>query len=313
MLNGLLSGILWALDTTILGIALAMAPFASTEKAIFLAPFISTFLHDFFSSIWMSIYMCFKGQFLTTLKKAKTRSGCFIILAALLGGPIGMTGYVLAIKYVGPSYTAIISSLYPAIGALFSYIFLKEKMKPISIFGLTLSIFGIITLGYAPGGHAENFLLGFIFALMCVVGWASEAVICAYGMSDDEVSPEQSLQLRQLTSAVTYSFILIPLLKGISTTLTISVTWASAVIILTALFGTASYVCYYKAIHKLGATKAMSLNITYSAWAILFGVILLGQPLSLKSIFCAIVIMIGSILAAGDIKELISKIPLQNN
>lgn len=312
MLNGLLSGILWGLDTTILGISLAMTPFASTEQAIFLAPFISTFLHDFFSSIWLSIYMCFKGQLLPTLKKAKTRSGRFIMLAALLGGPVGMTGYVLAIKYIGPSYTAIISSLYPAIGGLLAYIFLKEKMKPLSIFGLTLSIFGIITLGYTPGGYAENFFLGFIFALMCVVGWASEAVICAYGMSDDEVSPEQSLQLRQLTSAVIYGFILIPLLKGISTTLTISITWASAVILITALFGTASYVCYYKAIHNIGATKAMSLNITYSAWAILFGVILLGQPLSFKSVICAVIIMLGSVLATGDIKELISKVP-QNN
>ena len=312
MLNGLLSGILWGLDTTILGITLAMTPFVSNEQVIFIAPFISTFLHDFFSSIWMSIYMCFKGQLLTTLKKAKTRSGHFIMLAALLGGPVGMTGYVLAIKYIGPSYTAIISSLYPAIGALLSYIFLKERMKPVSIFGLTLSVFGISILGYAPGGHTENFFLGFVFALMCVIGWASEAVICAYGMSEEEVSPEQSLQLRQLTSAVTYAFILIPLLKGISITLTISVTWASVVILITALFGTASYVCYYQAIHNIGATKAMSLNITYSAWAVLFGVILLGQQLSFKSIICAIIIMLGSILAAGDINELMSKVP-QNN
>ncbi len=312
MLNGLLSGILWGLDTTILGITLAMTPFVSNEQVIFIAPFISTFLHDFFSSIWMSIYMCFKGQLLTTLKKTKTRSGHFIMLAALMGGPVGMTGYVLAIKYIGPSYTAIISSLYPAIGAILSYIFLKERMKPVSIFGLTLSVLGISILGYAPGGHTENFFLGFVFALMCVIGWASEAVICAYGMSEEEVSPEQSLQLRQLTSAVTYAFILIPLLKGISTTLTISVTWASVVILITALFGTASYVCYYQAIHNTGSTKAMSLNITYSAWAVLFGVILLGQPLSFKSITCAIIIMLGSILAAGDINELMSKVP-QNN
>ena len=49
MLNGLLSGILLGLDTTVLGIALAMTPFISTDQAIFLAPFIRTFLHDFFA------------------------------------------------------------------------------------------------------------------------------------------------------------------------------------------------------------------------------------------------------------------------
>ena len=45
------------------------------------------------------------------------------MLGALLGGPVGMTGYLLAIKYLGPAYTAIISSLYPALGALLSYLF----------------------------------------------------------------------------------------------------------------------------------------------------------------------------------------------
>ncbi len=38
-------------------------------------------------------------------------------LGALLGGPIGMTGCVIAINNIGASYTAIISSFYPAFPA----------------------------------------------------------------------------------------------------------------------------------------------------------------------------------------------------
>ena len=53
MITGLAAGIFWALDTVILGIALAMTPFVSTEQAVFLAPFVSTFIHDFCSGIWM--------------------------------------------------------------------------------------------------------------------------------------------------------------------------------------------------------------------------------------------------------------------
>lgn len=306
MIYGLMSGILWGLDTVLLGIALAMTPFISSQQAIFLAPFVSTFLHDFFSSIWMLIYTAFKKELGKTFRAAKTRSGRFIMLGALLGGPVGMTGYLLAIKYIGPAYTAIISSLYPAIGALLSYIFLKEKMKPISILGLFMSILGIILLGYAPGGEVANLGLGFVFAVLCVVGWASEAVICAYGMKEDEITPEQSLQVRQLTSAVTYGFLIIPVLKGISFTMGVLPTTATAMILLTALAGTTSYVFYYKGIHKIGATKAMSLNITYSAWSIIFGVILLGNSVDIKSVICCIMIIIGSTMAAGDIREIIS-------
>lgn len=304
MIYGLTSGILWGLDTVLLGIALAMTPFISTEEAVLLAPFVSTFLHDTFSSVWMAIYMTMKGQLKKTFVAANTKSGKFIMLGALLGGPIGMTGYLLAIKYIGPTYTAMISSLYPAMGALLSYVFLKEKMKPISIIGLFISIFGIIILGYAPGGEVMNLALGFIFALLCVIGWASEAVICAYGMKEDEVSPEQSLQIRQLTSAIVYGFLIIPIVKGVNFTLGITQTTSAGIIILTALAGTASYIFYYKGIHKIGATKAMSLNITYSAWSIVFGAILLGNSIDLKSVICCILIIIGSIMAAGDLREL---------
>ena len=304
MIYGIASGILWGLDTVLLGMVLSMSQFVSTEQAIFLAPFVSTFLHDVFSSIWMVLYMSLKKQLGKTFRVLRTRSGKFIMIGAILGGPVGMTSYLLAIKYIGSSYTAIISSLYPAVGALLSYLFLKEKMKPISIIGLLISISGIIILGYIPGARVENIALGFIFAIICVIGWASEAVICAYGMKDDEVTPEQSLQIRQLTSAIIYGILIIPIIKGIKFTLIVIPNISTIIIVITALTGTASYVFYYKGIHKIGATRAMSLNITYSAWAIFLGLILLGNNIDLKSIFCCIIIIIGSVMAAGDLNEI---------
>ena len=302
---GLLSGFLWGLDTVILGIALAMSPFVSTAQAVFLAPFISTFIHDLCSSIWMLIYLGIHKEYKRVLRALKTRSGKFIMLAALLGGPVGMTGYVLSIKYIGASYTAVVSALYPAVGALLSYIFLKERMKPYQFIGLAVSILGVIALGYTPGGgEVSNLFIGFLFALMCVVGWASEAVIIAYGLKDLQISDREALQIRQLTSAIFYGIILLPLLKGWGLTLDILTTSTTAIILLSAFFGTTSYLFYYKAISKIGASKAMALNITYSAWAIVFGAVLLREIVSVKSVVCAIVIVGGSIVAAADLKDI---------
>ena len=304
MSYGLLSGLLWGLDTVLLGIALKMFSFISTQQALFLAPFVSSFLHDLFSSIWMVIYMMLKKQISNTITATKTRSGKFIMLGAILGGPIGMTGYIFSIKYIGAAYTAIISSLYPAVGAFFSVIFLKEKLKVSTIIGLFLSILGIMILGYVPNSEVNNLVIGILFALMCVIGWASEAVICAYGMKEEEITPEQSLQIRQLTSAVIYGFLIIPIISGIKFTTEIAVTAEGLLILLTAFAGTASYVCYYKGIHKIGSTRAMALNITYSAWAIIWGFILLGNGIDLKSVICCLMIIIGSIIASGDLKEI---------
>lgn len=305
MFTGLISGVLWGLDTVILGIALASSSFVSTEQAVVLAPFVSTFIHDACSTLWMLLYMGIKKQYKKVIKALKTRSGKFIILGALLGGPVGMSGYVAAINYIGPAYTAIISAMFPALGALLSYIFLKEKMRPIQIGGLVVSIIGIIVLGYTPnGGPVKNVAIGFACAAVCCIGWASEAVICAYGMKDPDVSDEQALQIRQLVSAIFYGVVILNVVKGWKFTFSMLSTGTTLIILLSALFGTASYLCYYKAIAKIGASKAMALNITYSAWSILFSVFLLHTLSDIKSIICGIVIVIASLVAANDTREI---------
>lgn len=300
MFEGLTAGILWGLDTVILGVALAMTPFVSTEEAIFLAPFVSTFLHDFCSSIWMLIYMGIKRQLSNVVKALKTKSGKYIVLAALLGGPVGMSGYVAAINYIGPAYTAIISSVFPALGAFLSYVFLKEKMSKIQLAGLLISILGVIGLSYAPSSdEPRNIVIGILCALLCVFGWASEAVICAYGMKDPDVSDEHALQIRQLTSAIFYGIVILPVISGWKFTISLLPSATFGIILLSALFGTASYVMYYRAINKIGPAKAMALNITYSAWAIVFSVILLKSLPDVKSIILGIVVIGGSLVAAN--------------
>lgn len=303
MVTGLAAGVLWALDTVILGAALSMAPFISGEQALFLAPFVSTFLHDFSSSVYMLIYSGIRKQFGALIKALKSKSGKFILLGAVLGGPVGMSGYVAAIKYIGPAYTAVISAMYPALGAFLSFVFLKEKMRPSQIIGLCACVAGVVALGYEPGAdRPENFILGFFCALLCCIGWASEGVICTYGMRDPDVSSSHALALRQITSSVFYTLILLPALGGWGFTLSAFPTKAFSLIAAAAFFGTASYLCYYRALGKIGVSKAMPLNITYSAWAILFSFLILGSVPDAKSIICGAVTVAGSLAAASDKK-----------
>lgn len=128
MKYGLFSGCLWGLDTVILGIALTMVPFIGTAEALGArAPSSARALHDVCCALWLLLYMGVRGRLKDTLAALKTRSGKVVILGALLGGPIGMTGYVIAINNIGAGYTAIISSFYPAFGTLMAVLLLKEK------------------------------------------------------------------------------------------------------------------------------------------------------------------------------------------
>ncbi len=312
MFAGIIAGITWAVATVVLGIALGMTPFLSTEQAIFLAPFVSTFLHDACSAIWSCIYNGAKGNLKNVWKAFRTKSGKYVVLAAVIGGPIGMTGYVMAVNYMGASIGAVASAVFPAIGSILAYIFLKEKMKWYQWVFLLFTLVGVYGLSYSPELNIQNFWLGILGAAMCAFGWGIEAVILAKCLTDPEVTDEYALQIRQTTSALVYGIILLPVLKGWGFTaelFTAGTGWLLPTIAIAGLFATVSYLFYYKAISQIGASKSMALNVTYCAWAIVFTVIILRDfsVLSPLTIGCAVVVLVCGIFAAADFKEIFKK------
>lgn len=303
MKYGLTSGALWGLDTVILGIALLMIPFLGSPDAAIA----SAVLHDAACALILLVYMGFRGRLKDTLAAARTSSGKAVMGGALLGGPIGMTGYLIAINNIGPGYTAIISSFYPAVGTFLAFVFLKERMKPRQLVALMIALMGVIAIGYSSS-TAEvpgSAWVGVLAALLCVVGWGSEAVILAWGMRDDKVDNETALQIRETTSALTYIFIVAPIFGVVGFTFKATVTPAMAVLGLAALAGTVSYLFYYKAIDTVGASRGMALNISYAAWAVIFGLLLMGTVPGVIEVLACIVILVGTVLAASpDWKEL---------
>ncbi len=313
MTYGIIGGVLWALETVVLGIALSMTPFVSSEKAIFLAPFVSTFVHDAFSALWATGYNLVRKNEKKVINAVfHTKSGRFIILGALIGGPVGMTGYVLAVNNMGSSIGAVASAIYPAIGSVLAFIFLKEKMPWYRWILLLITLLGVYGLSYSPDIEMKNFALGIVGALMCSFGWGTEAVILAKSFQDAQVKDEYALQIRQTTSALFYALIILPVLKGWGFTVSLFTNISIKLILtiaLAALFATSSYLFYYKAIAKIGPSKAMALNVSYSAWAIVFTVIILRDTsvLSPLTVGCSLVVIICSILSAADINALFTK------
>lgn len=326
MFAGIIAGITWAIETALLWGALSLSPLSN---AAFLAPLVATFLHDLCSAIFATGYNGIRGNLKGVWKALNTRSGKFVVLAAIIGGPVGMTGYVMCLNYMG-IMGAVASAIFPAIGTVLAYIFLKERMKWYQWVFLIITLGGVFALGITPDMSTENFWLGLIGALMCSFGWGIEAVILAKSMKDGEVTDEQALQLRQTTSALFNGIVMIPLvslfigshnpLEGWKFTASLFDFAATGVIVpvivVAGLFATVSYLFYYKAINQIGAAKAMALNVTYVAWGIVFsiptGMLLFDYKFAdtLPSIFgvvCSVIVLVFGILAAADFKDLIKK------
>lgn len=296
MFIGVLSGLFWAIETIVIGKVMSM----ETMQVLFITPFICTFLHDAFSAIWIGFHNHMKPDFKEFYTSLKTSNAKFVSIAAIIGGPIGMSGYMMTIHYLGSSIGAVVSAIFPAVGAVLAVLFLKEKMKWYQWIFLAFTLLGVYGINYSSDINVVNLWLGMIGAVLCSFGWGMEAVILAKCLKDDGLKDEHALQIRQTTSAIVYGIFLIPCIYFMDLPIDFLQGKIFLLIAIAALFATLSYLFYYKAIYKIGATKAMALNITYVAWSM----ILVGTDLTPITIFCAGLVFICGILSTIDFKKL---------
>lgn len=279
--GGIMSGATWGLDAVLLGVVMVMAPFVENPVLLAVGGVICSALHDIIAAIWLYIYMGAKGR-LKELKPAlKTKDGRFCALGALLGGPLAMTTYTLAIAIGGAALTTSVSAIYPLLGTALAVWILKEKTGMQTWLGILICIVGIIIIGWTPSGNEDvNVTLGIILALVTAFGWASEGVVCGYGMKAGVVDPELGLLVRYTTSALVYLLVVAPIFaggfgaafNGIAAVFSYAPCWI--LLAVTAAIGMYSFLCWYTAIDNIGAAKALCLNVTYAFWGVAFSFIL---------------------------------------
>lgn len=299
-ISGIGSGMTWGLDTVLIGVVMTLAPFVNDPVLVIGGTFLCSFLHDAFAAFWMAVIMGFKKRLNEFSKAICTRDGLFCALGALFGGPLAMTFYILAIAKGGPALTATVTACYPLLGSALAVVILKEKMTLRAWCGLLICVLGIFYIGYAPDDSMQADVIGgILLAAVAAIGWATEGVVCGYGMKAGKVDPQMALFIRETTSGLAY-LILTPIMltsiadfgHGLGA---IFSHWPAWVLLLfTALIGMSSFFLWYTGINLIGAAKALCLNVTYSFWAVVFTFIFFGGELSVN-------ILVGSIMVVGGV------------
>jgi len=304
---GLLSGFLWAVS----GIFVTAVLVNPCFKKLFFAPIILAFFNDFISSLYMLLHLIRKK---CCIKKVINDPNLIIIfIAALFGGPIGMSCYFMAIDYIGVGHTATISASYPAFGALIAYLFVKDQLHKIGILGLLLSILSIMLIGYTASTHSNFSVIGFLFALTCALSWGLEVVISSYGMKKS-ISPDIAYFIRQVSASIGYIIILfLFIVPDFDTTkyyfFDLKIILQIAFI---SLIATGSYLYYYRSINISGPIRAMGLNMTYAVWSVFLGWLILKNSIDIELIVLCFTIILGSFLTViSNSKNLFQ--PLDNH
>ena len=301
MLNALFSGIFWGADTSFMGYYFSM--YSIYFVVPLMLPIFITFIHDMVSALLINISILVTGRFNSVIEDIKKAKSKYIWLGSLLGGPIGMCSFILAIEYAGPAITAIVSSIYPAVGLFFAYIFLKERRRPYQVIALFIAIAFIIGLGFSDESHTNRSIIGIIFALVCACAWGSEAVLCSYGMKSGEISNLSAICIRQNLSMITYGTLMTLYFIFFHYGESIDFNSSLAYIGMAAIFGSTSYYCYYRALATIGVSRAMALNISYTAFSAIFSYLLFGIELTISQMLIGFCIVVSGLISAYDFEK----------
>lgn len=329
-----LSGFLWGIDTALLAVLTTFLSYNSSTNSVIFVGILGALLHDAVCAIFMWVYISTRKKWHKTLEILnKPRILALIIVGSLLGGPLGMSGYVLAASNIGAGYAAAISAFYPAVGTVLSALILRERLSAAKYAAFALALIAVSALGYfscaqdAQSYTNSNTILGLAGAILSVVGWGSEAVVCAWATRQKSIDDEIILHIRQTTSAFAYVIIaIIAIISSIfvSSTVTSTVTSASTstvtsaglesyislntsslqafkiagMAIIVGLLGVSSYLCYYRGIAKVGASRAMAANVTYAAWSMIVTAIISCTMPSVLAWICCITIMCSTVFVA---------------
>ncbi|MFU0468562.1 EamA family transporter [Gardnerella vaginalis] len=203
---------------------------------------------------------------------------------------------------------------------VWSFYFLCSRLKAFSWFSFnpllntpfTLALIAVGALGYYSCSDAQNTLgsanitntlLGLAGAFLSVIGWGSEAVVCAWATRKQSADDETILHIRETVSAISYT--IIALILCFTANISVSSIFASSKLLITVsmliaigLLGTGSYLSYYRGIAQVGASRAMAANVTYAAWGMIASSIIYQTMPSIIAWICCITIMCSTIFVA---------------
>jgi drug/metabolite transporter (DMT)-like permease len=257
----------------------------TTFVMVYMLGALGSALNDTISGVWCVLIAAVKGKLGDFFRTLKTKPGAVMIVAALIGGPISSTAYVVSLQMAG-SIIIPITALCPAIGAILGRVLFKQELNRRMVVGI-LICFGasLMIASTSLGGDApEGRLLGIIIAFLAALGWGIEGCVAGYGtaMIDSEIG----ITIRQCVSGLTNLIILVPLwgiISGGGVGLAgeligdVMTDMPSLVFfIISGFFSVYAYSLWYKGNSMCGAALGMACNGAFSFWGPFFCWIVIG-------------------------------------
>ena len=225
-----------------------------------------------------------------------------VFLVGMLNSGIPFACFAFALLSITTGLSSILNATVPMFGALVAWLWLKDKLNRSRILGLAIGFAGVAMLAWGATGPGVAFKAT---ADSASAGWAVLACLLAcicYGIS----ASYTKRYLGDLPPLVTAAGSQV----GASLGLALPALWFwparmpgvqawLALLVVGVLCTGVAYIVFFRLIQNAGPPRALSVTFVVPVFAVLYGVLLLGETVTPWMLLCAVVIVCGTSLSTG--------------
>lgn len=202
--------------------------------------------------------------------------------------------FAYAVLSVTAGFAAVLNSTAPLFGALVAFVWLRERPAPTRIAGLIVGFAGVLVLVWGRVAVASD---GGRTAVLAGLGAG-----VLYGISANYVKKRLS-HVEPLViatgSLIAATILLAPVaLIAWPQSSPSRISWTSAVLLGVICTGIA-YILYFRLLSRIGPSKTLAVTYLVPAFGVLWGHLLLHEPVTTSMVVGCAVILVGTTLATG--------------
>lgn len=224
-----------------------------------------------------------------------------LLFIGILNSAIPFACFAFALLYITTGLSAILNATVPLFGALIAWVWLGERLNALRVLGLVLGFAGVAMLAWDEahfGADASGMASAWAVAagLLATVCYAVAANFTRRHLAG--VPALVTATGSQVGATIGLAAPAIWLWPAQSPGV---LAWAAVAAVGVVSSGIA-YILYFRLIESAGATRALSVTFVVPVFAILYGALLLSEPVTGWMILCGTIIVAGTALSAGLIR-----------
>ena len=216
------------------------------------------------------------------------------VVIGMVNSSIPFLLYSFAALYLPAALEAILNATAPLFGAIFSAIWLAERLSLRKIAGLVLGIGGVALVSSLSG--LDRSPMGWLALAACILAPA------CYGLAGVYIR-KRAASIKPLAMAggslLAGGLILLPLAFVFPPPGPVTLSVGAITVAFALLCSAVAYIIYYRIIAQVGPTRALTVTFLVPVFAMLWGFLFLGERITPSMIGGAAIILAGTFLITG--------------